>query len=138
MPVLETDFLKGLIDPADALHSAASKAASKVVEEGWAIASTALLELDLILKSVGISRSDRIEVFEALEADFENEAFLSPTPHILADAVNLQHLHGNQIRDFYFDSLQIATARSLDGVIVSSDSHFQSIPEVQWVDLRRI
>lgn len=138
MPVLETDFLKGLIDPSDALHPAASKAAVKVVDEGWVITSTALLELDLLLKSGGISQSDRIDVFEALEANYENETFLSLTPHILADAVNLQYLHGNQIRDFYFDSLHIATARSLDGVIVSSDAHFQKIPEVQWIDLRRI
>ncbi len=138
MPVLETDFLKGLIDPSDVLYPAASKAAAMVVDEGWVIASTALLELDLLLKSEGITQSDRIDVFEALEADLENEAFLSLTPHILADAVNLQSLHGSQIRDFYFDSLHVATARSLDGVIVSSDAHFQEIPEVQWTDLRRI
>ncbi len=138
LPVLETDFLKGLIDPSDTLHPAASKAAAKVVDEGWVIASTALLELDLLLKSEGISQSDRINVFEALEADLENEVFLSFTPHILADAVKLQSLHGSQIRDFYFDSLHVATARSIDGVIVSSDTHFQKIPEVQWIDLREI
>ena len=138
LPVLETDFLKGLIDPSDRLHPQASKAVAKLEEEGWVIASAALLELDLLLKSEGISQSERREVFDALDADLGNEVFFSLTPHILAAAINLQSTQGASIRDFYFDSLHLATASSLDGVIVSSDAHFRKIPGVRWIDLREL
>ena len=137
MPVLEADFLKGLIDPSDNLHEAAAKALPNLRQEGWLVASSALLELDLLLKSEGISEEERIEVFEALEANVTNEMFILLTPHICAEAVSLQSQYGARIRDFYFDSLHVAAALSVDGVIVSSDAYFDKIKEVQRIPLQK-
>ena len=90
MPVLETDFLKGITDPKDKLHSQAKKAMVKVKHGEWGVASSALLELDLILKNSRIAEEEKLDVFNTLTAEFPSE-MISPVTHSsLAASVNLQ------------------------------------------------
>ncbi|MEM3117704.1 MAG: hypothetical protein QW136_04780 [Nitrososphaerales archaeon] len=66
LPVLETDFIKALIDLKDRLHSYSLKALEELEKREWVIASSGFLELDLLLKHSGISFDERHEIFESL------------------------------------------------------------------------
>ena len=132
MPVLETDFLKGLIDPKDKLHSQARRALGRVRRGEWRVASSALLELDVIMKNEGIADDERLDVFNSLTAEFPAE-MISPVTHgSLAASVGLQRIYAG-IRSFYFDSIHIGVATMVDGIIVSSDGSFDRIREVKRI-----
>lgn len=72
MSVLETDFLKGLIDPKDKLNVRCTRALSKLKARQLHVASTAFLELDVLLKSRGVSQVDRASVFVGLRSEILN------------------------------------------------------------------
>lgn len=137
MPVLETDFLKAIIDPKDKLHSQAKKALARVVHGEWRVASSALLELDVIMKNHGIMEEERLDVFNALTAEFPVEGIYPITHSSLSAAVSLQKSY-TTIRSFYFDSIHIGIAMIADGVIVSSDSSFDRIRMVERIALESL
>ncbi|HDI52855.1 MAG TPA: type II toxin-antitoxin system VapC family toxin [Candidatus Bathyarchaeota archaeon] len=137
MPVLETDFLKGLIDPSDQLHEASLKALERVKRGEWHVASSALLELDLVLKGLGISMEERVMTHYALMAEIPQSMILSLTPRILLRAVQLQ-MRYRDISRFYLDSIHLATALELDGEIVSSDKTFDEVEEVRRLPLEEL
>jgi PIN domain nuclease of toxin-antitoxin system len=86
MPVLETDFLKGVIDPKDKLHSRAMKAVTRVKAGEWSVASSSFLELDIIMKNNRVSDAERFDIFSSLSAEIPSEMIASVTPNSLANS----------------------------------------------------
>jgi predicted nucleic acid-binding protein len=136
MPVVETDFLKALIDPQDRLHDKAVKALKSVEERRWYVASSAFLELDLLLKKGGVLSQDRIDVFESLKPYIPLEVVCKLSHQTLAIAGHLQKTYG--FSNFYFDSLHLGTAIEHDQQIVSSDRSFDSVTEVKRIPLEKL
>ena len=136
MPVLETDFLKGLIDASDHLHKHSVSALAMVTEDGWLVSSSSMLELDLLLKNANVSLSDRHEIFESLKAELDVETFLPLSHAVLSQAALIQHKYS--FSNFYFDSIHISTAVLHDGDIVSSDREFDRITEVRRIPLEKL
>jgi hypothetical protein len=137
MPVVEADFLKGLIDPTDRLHASAVKTFGSVRSEGWKLSSAALVELDLLLKTHGTSISDRQIIFETLKSEIPSSAILPLTPEVMAAALKLQTKYSN-LNNFYFDSIHLATAFAFDRKIVSSDPTFNDISEIHRIPLETL
>ncbi len=136
MPVLETDFLKGLLDDSDRLHKHCVKALGKVVTDGWTVASSSMLELDLLLKNTTISFAERHDVFESLKAEFDAEIVLPVNQAVLSQAALLQNKY--KFAKFYFDSIHVSTAVLHDGDIISSDREFDHITEVRRMPLEKL
>lgn len=136
MPVLETDFLKGLIDASDRLHKHSVRALEKVMSDGWTVASSCLLELDLILKNANIALPERREIFESLKAEFDVETILPLSHAVLSQAALLQAKY--PFPKFYFDSIHVSTAVLHDGDIVSSDREFDQITEIRRIPLEKL
>ncbi len=137
MPVVEADFLKAIIDPQDHLHNASVNVLKKIQEQKWVVSSSALLELDLLLKQSEVSFSERFEVFEALKIELQADRIVSLSPAVVSQAIQLQNKY-HEIQDFYFDSIHLATAILHDGVIVSSDTAFDQIAEVKRMPLSKV
>lgn len=136
MPVLETDFLKGLIDPTDALHPFAARALRRVKEGVFFIAPLAFLELDLLLKSHGFLSPQRSAIFRMLQGEVPAESILPSPPELLSVAIDLQQKY--PFGGIYFDSFHIAAAILYDGHIVSSDAAFSKVREVRATDIRDV
>jgi PIN domain nuclease of toxin-antitoxin system len=136
MPVLETDFLKGLVDVSDRLHKHSVRALGKVMSDGWTVASSSLLELDLILKNANIALPQRHDIFESLKAEFDVETILPLSHAVLSQAALLQVKYS--FPKFYFDSIHVSTAILHDGNIVSSDREFDQITEVRRIPLEKL
>jgi predicted nucleic acid-binding protein len=137
MPVVETDFLKGLLDPKDRFHIHSVKALEKVTAEQWHMASSAFVELDLLLKNSKISVEDRIAVFQTLKSEIPAEMILTLSHEAMVQALLLQEKYP-QIDRFYFDSLHLSSAILLDHKIVSSDKTFDEIQEVKRTPLEEL
>jgi len=137
LPVFETDFLKGLIDPNDKFHSYSTEALEKVKTKRWYVASSAFLELDLLLKNSRIPIDDRTLIFQTLKSEIPRETILIISPETLVQALFLQKKYP-KIPKFYFDSLHLASATMLDHQIVSSDRSFDEIEEIRRIPLESI
>ena len=137
MPVVETDFLKGLIDPEDRLHESCLKAMEHVKKREWMIVSSAFIEFDLLLKHLKISLKDRLDVFEGLMAEIPKESILQLTHESMAQAIQLQKKY-SELRDFYFDSIHLGIVILHDGTIVSSDHAFNQVKEVKRLALEKL
>lgn len=129
--------MKGIIDPNDKLHDPARRALRKVKDGEWTVASSALLELDIVLKNDGIGDEERFDIFDALSAEFSDRRISPVTHSSLATAAGLQKAYVG-MRSFYFDSIHIAVAIHNDGIIVSSDSSFDRISGVRRISLERL
>ena len=137
MPVLETDFLKALIDPKDELHFNANRALEKLSrEKDWKLASTAILELDLILKSRDFSKAERRDIFDALSAKIPENSILKLNLRVAKKACELQDKYA--FANFYFDSLHLAIALAHDSIIISSDESFDKVKEAKRIPLEKI
>jgi len=137
LPVLETDFIKALIDPKDRLHSYSLKALQELKKPEWVIASSGFLELDLLLKHLGISFDERHEIFESLKTEISADKILPLIHESLSRAIDLQRRY-RRMKDFYFDSIHLAIATLHDSVIVSSDHIFDQITEVSRIPLDQL
>ncbi|MFQ5710625.1 MAG: type II toxin-antitoxin system VapC family toxin [Candidatus Geothermarchaeales archaeon] len=137
MPVLETDFLKGVIDPQDKLYNPSMEALKQVGEKNWYVASSAFIELDLLLKNSGMSIDDRIAVFQALKSEIPKEMVLTVSHQTLSEATLLQRKY-YKISHFYFDSIHLAVSIELDNKIVSSDKTFDQIEEIERTPLEKL
>ncbi len=107
---------------------------AKVKDGKWSVTSSALWELDILLKNSRISNEERFDVFNALASEFPVERITPVTHASLATAAHLQKTYPG-IRSFYFDSIHIAVAIQTDGVIVSSDASFDRVRGVERIDL---
>ena len=137
MPVLEADFLKGMIDPQDHLHQASLNALKKTREQKWVISAAAFLELDLLLKQSRIGFDERFEVFQALETEIRADRIVGVIPAVMSQAIQLQNEYPDK-KDFYFDSIHLAAAILHDGIIVSSDRDFDQIAQVRRISLSEV
>lgn len=133
MPVLETDFLKGLLDEKDRLHPHSLVALHRLSRGEWVLASSALIELDLLLKKAGLSNMRRHEVFESLKAEFDVDSVLGVSHAVLSQAAFIREKYN--FRRFYFDSVHLSTAILHDGTIVSSDREFDHVSELKRIPL---
>ena len=137
MPVLETDFLKGLLDPKDRLHTSSEKALARVQRKDWNLASSALLELDLLLKHERISADERSAIFETLAAEIPRETIIAVTHASLSTASQLQVRHKG-VSNFYFDSVHLALSMEVDRQIVSSDRFFDRVAGIKRIPLEAL
>ena len=137
MPVLEADFLKGIIDPQDRLHNSSMNALKEVKKKRWRVASSAFIELDLLLKNSGVSIDDRIAIFQALKSEIPKETILPVSHQTLSEAALLQGEYYGVSR-FYFDSIHLAIAIELDNEIVSSDKTFDQVEEIKRIPLEKL
>ena len=137
MPVLETDFIKALIDPKDRLHSYSLRALQRLKSPDWVVASSAFLELDLLLKDSRISLDERHEIFESLKAEIPADKILTLVHESISKAIELQRRY-RVIRAFYFDSIHLALAILHDGAIASSDHTFDQVKEVKRIPLDQL
>jgi len=137
MPVTETDFLKGIIDPQDKLHHSSMKALEEVKRKRWHVASSAFIELDLLLKNSCASMGDRIMIFQALKSEIPKETILAVSPQTLSQAALLQSKY-HKISRFYFDSIHLAIATELDDEIISSDKTFDQVEEIKRIPLEKL
>ena len=137
MPVTETDFLKGIIDPQDKLHHSSMKALEEVKKKRWHVASSAFIELDLLLKNSGASIGDRIMIFQALKSEIPKEMILTVSHQTLSQAALLQSKY-HKISRFYFDSIHLAIATELDDEIISSDKTFDQVEEIKRIPLEKL
>jgi predicted nucleic acid-binding protein len=136
MPVLETDFLKGLLDEKDRLHAPCERALHRLSSGEWFLASSALIELDLLLKKSGLSNAGRLEVFESLRGEFEPKVVLVVSHVVLSRAATIREKY--PFRRFYFDSIHISVALLHDATIVSSDREFDRVTELKRIPLERL
>ncbi len=137
MPLLETDFLKALLDPKDRLHTSSERALSRVQRNEWNLASSALLELDLLLKHGRVSSEERSAIFETLSAEIPREMIVGFTHASLSAASRLQVAH-KDVSNFYFDSIHLALSMELDGKIVSSDRFFDRVTGIKRIPLEAL
>jgi len=137
MPVLETDFLKALLDPKDRLHGPSEKALLRLKRKEWNLASSALLELDLLLKHAHIPPEERSAIFETLTGEIPGDRIVGVTHHSLSAASQLQARH-KDASNFYFDSVHLALSLEVDGQIVSSDRFFDRVAGVRRIPLESL
>jgi predicted nucleic acid-binding protein len=128
VPVIELDMLIAFVNPHDKLHDLADKLFSRIAagKVKVAVASSALLEYELLLRSRGYPereiRSD-IEAFRTLLPDVP----ISST--IIIKASEIRERYGLT----YFDSLHAASAIIVDGIIISTDRDYEKVREIQAI-----
>jgi len=113
------------------------KALEEVKKKRWHVASSAFIELDLLLKNSGASIGDRIMIFQALKSEIPKETILAVSPQTLSQAALLQSKY-HKISRFYFDSIHLAIATELDDEIVSSDKTFDQVEEIKRIPLEKL
>ena len=126
-----------MLDPKDRLHGPCQRALVKVKEGEWSVASSAFIELDLLLKNGGIDGDERSSIFETLSAEIPWEAVRGLAHTTLSRAAALQSTH-RHVGHFYFDSIHLAVALEGDRRIVSTDRYFENIAGVTRIPLEKL
>ncbi len=131
MPVLDTVVLFGAADSKDPAHEKSVRYLARLVEPDYYLASLALVEFDIVMKSRGSSPRERMLRHALLARDYpaSNTKVTPLSPTTLYLAAKLE----NEEAIDYFDAGVAAEAQALDGIIVSTDRVFDKIP-----GLRRI
>ena len=125
MPVLDTVVLFGAVDPKDAAHDKSKRFLARLAEPDYYLASFALLEFDIVMKSRGFSYKQRMLQHALLAKDYPPSTVkvraLSPTVLYLSAKIE-----GEEGTD-YFDAGVAAEAKVLDGRVVSTDKVFDKL-----------
>jgi predicted nucleic acid-binding protein len=125
LPVLDTIVLFGAVDPKDAAHDKSKRFLARLAEPDFYLASFALVEFDIVMKSRGFSHGQRMLQHALLAKDYSLSTVkvrpLSPTVLYLS-----ARIEGEEGAD-YFDAGIAAEAKSLDGMVVSSDRIFDKL-----------
>ncbi len=132
MPVIELDMLIALVNKSDKLHKVASRLFQNIAAgrlKGIKLASSALLEYGLVLRSRGYHEREIREDLEAFRL-IPNLQEAPLTSEVIVKASTLREIYSLT----YFDSLHCATAILSDGQIVSSDNAYEDVPEVKKLD----
>ncbi|OLE91974.1 MAG: hypothetical protein AUF79_01190 [Crenarchaeota archaeon 13_1_20CM_2_51_8] len=131
MPVLDTVVLFGTADPKDSAHERSKRFLARLEEPDYYLAGFAMLEFDLVMKSRGFSHGQRMLQHALLAKDYPASTVkvrpLSPTILYLA-----ARIEGEEGTD-YFDAGVAAEAKSLDGMIVSTDRIFDGLRELRRI-----
>jgi predicted nucleic acid-binding protein len=125
LPVLDTVVLFGAVDPEDSAHEKSKRFLGRLGEPDYYLASFAMLEFDIVMKSRGFSHVQRMLQHALLAKDYPLSTVkvrpLSPTILYLA-----ARIEGEEGTD-YFDAGVAAEAKSLDGMVVSTDRIFDKL-----------
>ena len=125
MPVLDTVVLFGAADSKDPVHEKSARYMARLAEPDYYLASLALVEFDIVMKSRGLSHRERMLRHALLARDYPASntkvRTLSPTTLYLAAKI------GDEQAIDYFDAGVAAEAKALDGVIVSTDRVFDKL-----------
>jgi predicted nucleic acid-binding protein len=117
-----------LVSTKDKLHNVA-KRIFKFINIGYLkeiiIPSSVLLEYELLLKSNKIKSEDIIEDIVNIQ-EFQNIEEFPLSSSVLILALRLRE----EFNLTYFDSLHCSSALKNDGVIISTDSAFEVIPNL--------
>jgi len=136
MPVIELDMLIALVNREDDHHEIASKIFNAISQgeiKNVAIAASALIEYELILRSRGYGDEDIAADIRSFTS-IENMKEAPLTSEIILGALNLRVKY--QLT--YFDSLHAATAILWDGVIISADKAYLRVRELKAVALEEM
>lgn len=136
MPVIELDMLIALVNRADKLHEAACRLFELAADgslRNLAVATSALMEYELVLRSKGYSEERVKEDLEAFSR-LEGLRILPLTHEMLLKAIELRIRH----RLTYFDSLHAATALLYDAAIISTDKAYGSVEGLITLDPREL
>ncbi len=128
MPVLDTVVLFAAADPEDAFHEKALEHLAKLGTR-YVLATSALIEFDIVLKSRGFDYNERMEKFALLIRDFPAAA--EAVHRITPATLYLAALHERDFDLDYFDACVAAEAWEHDGIVVSTDESFDVIPDLK-------
>ena len=125
LPVLDTIVLFAASDRKDVRHGKALSHLKALEEEDFYIASFALLEFDIVLKSRGFKHEERMEKYALLLKDFPSSGVkvLTLNPSTLYLAARIEKELGMD----YFDAGVVAEALRHDGVVISTDTAFDRV-----------
>ncbi|MDK2465101.1 MAG: PIN domain-containing protein [Candidatus Korarchaeota archaeon] len=129
MPLIELDILLAFINRSDKHHEVASRVIeASISDESYYLSSVALIEMSLIYRS----RSMELELEEDLRLLLS--LFDGRTTHLTP----LEAMRAVWIRRKYglsfFDSLNAASAMSLDSTIVSFDEAYDDVEGLRRID----
>jgi len=131
VPVLDTVVLFGAADPKDPHHEKSTFHLKHLIQPGFYIASFALFEFDIVMKSRGMSYRERMVRHALLARD--HPATTSRVKALSPQVLYLtSRIEGEEKVD-YFDAGVAAEAQALDGSVVSTDSVFDRISGVRRV-----
>lgn len=126
-------MLIALVNRADRLHEPARRVfelAASGALKNLAIASSALMEYELVLRARGYSEKSIREDLEAFSR-LKGVRILPLTHETLLKAIELRIKH----RLTYFDSLHAATALLHDSAIISADRAYKAVEGLTVLDL---
>jgi len=127
MPVLDTVVLFAALSRADPRHRKALKYMEMLGRENYYISASALIEMDIVLKSRGYTHEQRMKIHALLAADHPEAKTTQITPTTLHLAAKIE----KQYNLDYFDALVAAEALQLDATVVSTDTAFNKIPNLK-------
>lgn len=129
MPVLDTVVLFAAGDEDDPQHQTALGYLESLAENAFYIASFALLEFDIVLKSRGYTFDERMEKHALLLRDFplveEKSSKLRPSTLFLAAKLE------KEVGLEYFDAGVAAEALQHDAIVISTDHAFEKVASLQ-------
>ncbi|MFQ6077150.1 MAG: type II toxin-antitoxin system VapC family toxin [Candidatus Bathyarchaeia archaeon] len=129
MPVLDTVVLFSAADEKDTWHVKAACYMRKLEDRDFYVATFALLEFDVVLKSRGYSSDERMEKHGLLLRDFPNSGVkvskLSPSTLYLTARIE------KEVGLEYFDAGVAAEALQHDGSVVSTDEAFDRVAHLK-------
>ncbi len=136
MPVLDTEVIFGL-NPRDRRHRDTLRVLKELQEQNLAIYApdTAVYEFQLVLRGLGRKAAEARAALLALRRAFsENRIKEAAT---ISTAMLVQQCEVESTYHLsYFDSMITASTLTLDGVVVSDDTAFDSIPNLKRIPLR--
>lgn len=125
LPILDTVVLFAAADEKDPRHGKAKGYMRKLRGKEFYLASFALMEFDIVLKSRGVSSEERMEEHALLLKDFPelHEKVFPLNPSTLYLAAKLEGELGLD----YFDAGVAAEALQHDGEVISTDKAFERV-----------
>jgi predicted nucleic acid-binding protein len=129
-------MILALLNRADRLHAVASRLFEKIARgelKRVAVAVSAYLEMELIMRSKGFNHNEIIKnilMFKSIPK--LGEAPL--TSDTILNAIRIRANYGLT----YFDSLHASTALLYDGVIISVDEDYKRVQGLKVVDPRKL
>jgi predicted nucleic acid-binding protein len=136
MPLIELDMLIAFVSEADPLHDDADRLFRQIRDRHLTrirVATSALLEYELLLKSRGVNDAQIAEDLLAYST-YPNPAEepLDSNKLILGQQLRDQH------RLAYFDSLHCAAALLFDRTIIGTDSAYDAVSHMHRIDPRTL
>jgi predicted nucleic acid-binding protein len=129
-------MILALLNRADRLHAAASRLFEKIARgelKRVAVAASAYLELELIMRSKGFDHNEIVKniiMFKSIPK-LEKAPLTSDT---ILNAVRIRANYGLT----YFDSLHASTALLYDGVIILVDEDYKRVQGLKVVDSKKL